>query len=203
MRISLRSAYPFFALVYEVFWGFFESGRKKTFDFRASVSLPPRRGKKKKKKLPPNSLSLSPLTLSSSCAGVSPTRAIPRPCLRALTAAVAKREGGHAAESRARPAEEETEEEQQEQEEKGQQGAAASLPTAATETATEAAAASCCSGAQQGAPPPTAAAIAQSSHVRGNRLKTKRRARRTVEGSPWRRLGVAFFFSLSLSGNKR
>ena len=90
-------------------------GRKKTFFRGASVSIPALLGKKKKRgeKTPEFFPRLLLLTLSSSCAGVSPTRAIPRPCLRARTAAVAKRAGGHAAESRARPAEEAEEGEEQ------------------------------------------------------------------------------------------
>lgn len=95
---------------------------------------------------------LRPLTLSSSCPGVSPTRSMPRPCLSALTAAVAKRAGGHEAERRARPAEA-TEEEEGKEEEQG-----ASLPAAV---------ASCSDARQQAPPPPTAAAVAQRSRVRG------------------------------------
>jgi len=88
---------------------------------------------------------------------------MPRPCLRALTAAVAKREGGHAGESRARPAEEIGEDEEQ--------GASPLslllsrlplLPAATNEAATAASS----SEAQQ-APPPTAAAVAHRSSVRG------------------------------------
>ena len=145
---------------------FFESGEDRRTFARPSLSLLVRQRGKKTARISSLSLS-SPLTLSSSCAGVSPTRAIPRPCLRARTAAVAKRAGGHAAESRARPARETDEE--QEEEEEAQQGAASPLPAAATETAEAAeaaAAAASCSDAQQ-APPPTAAAVAQRSSVRG------------------------------------